>query len=166
MTKEVRNKKTNKMKRVVDNAGKVAFGFCAGAVVVGVVSVLKMNKHNTILNKYEEALDVLAEETDSLTKGIDIISRDNGLLQHEIDIRDCMVMEGIDGDPEIYARRMQHFRDYKIDTVDIDQSKEESKNYCIDAALEAEATYQMYIKSMSKFTSEVPVITEDDELPF
>lgn len=163
----MKNKKIkNKIAGNVSNVGKMAAGFCAGAVVVGIASIIKANSMNKLIQDQREDIEDLYNHKLKSDDVLDILSDKVKSLQHEVDIRDCMVMEGIDGDPEIYSRRMQHFRDYKIQTSDIGQKQEDSEDYCHESALDAEAAYLNYIKSLNKFKSEVPVITEDDELPF
>lgn len=153
------NDKKKRIKKDIKDAGKMAFAFCVGAGVVGISCVLKMNKVNTAYNDMRRDRDVFSS-------GCEFYKSKAEQLQHEIDIRDCMVMEGIDGDADIFARRMQHFRDYKIQTTDIEQNEEDSEDYCKEYALDAEVTYHTYLNSLNKFESEIPVISEDDELPF
>lgn len=151
--------KKEKIKESARGVSKVTLGFCLGAGVIGVMSALKINKLST-------AYDDVKNDLDILSLGCEFYKSKATQLQHEVDIRDCMVMEGIDGDPDIFARRMQHFRDYKIDTSDIEQSKEHSEDHCKEHALDAEVTYQNYLNSLNKFSSPIPTISDDDTLPF
>lgn len=152
-------RKKQKVKNGMKDITKITLGFCLGAGVVGVMSALKLNKINV-------AYDDAKNDVNIFSIGCEFYKSKAEQLQHEIDIRDCMVMEGIDGDPDIFARRMQHFRDYKIQTTDIEQNEEDSEDYCKEYALDAEVTYHTYLDSLSKFRSEIPVITDDDTLPF
>lgn len=156
--------KLNKMKKAdikkkVDNVSKMAFGFCAGAGIVAVSYMFKMNKLNAMCEDMKADRDLFSEGCDFYRSKVDE-------LQHEVDIRDCMVMEGIDGDADIFARRMQHFRDYKIQTTDIGQDLEDSEDLCKESALDAEVTYHIYLNSIKSCDNKIPIINEDDELPF
>ena len=75
-------------------------------------------------------------------------------------------MEGIDGGTGRFFRGVEQFRDYKMQTTDLEQNEEDCKEYCMEAAFDAEVAYNNYLNSLKSFTSDVPVITEDDELPF
>ena len=151
--------KKDKVRKNIKNMGRIAFGFCIGAGVVGVSYAFKLNRANTAYNDIKNDRDVFS-------MGCEFYKSKAEQLQHEVDIRDCMVMEGIDGDPDIFARRMKHFRDYKIQTTYIEQNEEDSEDYCKEYALDAEVTYQEYLNSLKQFHSEVPIISEDTEIPF
>lgn len=156
----------NSKQKTISNAGKVVMGFCAGAAVAGVAAMIKVKNLKDTVKHHEEYIEDLYINKSKSDNSVKMLSDEVKNLRHEIDIRDCMVMEGIDGDANIYMRRMQHFRDYKIQTSDIGQEQECSRDICFDSAVDAKEAYNDYIKSLSKFKSEVPVITEDDELPF
>lgn len=155
----INKKQKDKIRKTIDNAGKVALGFCAGAVVVGVTAAIKMNRNNRLIAEVDNDCQVIRVGFEHLKSKVKN-------LQHEIDIRDCMIMEGIDGDTDIYARRMEHFRDYKIQTTDIAQDDTICRDYCAESALDAEVTYREYLGELDAFESDIPVIEDDEELPF
>lgn len=156
---KIAKSRKEKIRNTINNVGRVTLGFCAGATLVGVAAAVRLNKKSLLIQELEESEKILGI-------GCEAYRAKNRDLQHEIDIRDCMVMEGIDGDTDIFARRMEHFRDYKIQTTDLEQNEEDCKEYCMEAAFDAEVAYNNYLNSLKSFTSDVPVITEDDELPF
>ena len=157
LTKENRKKIQDKLKKYT----KIGLGVCIGAAGVGVVAALELNARERKINE-------LSISNSLLSVGVDVFFKKNQHLQDEIGIRDCMIMEGIDGDPDIYSRRMQHFRDYTIQTKDLSQDLEYSKYYCDEAALDAEVVYSEYLRSLKdkSFESEVPDLPNDEEMPF
>ena len=140
---KVTKSRNKKIKKTINNVGRLTLGFCAGATLVGIAAAVRLNKKSLLIQELEESEKILGA-------GCEMYRVKNKDLQHEIDIRDCMVMEGIDGDPDIFARRMEHFRDYKIQTTDIEQNEEDCQEYCKDAALDAETTYHNYLNSLKE----------------
>lgn len=157
LTKENRKKIQNKLKKY----SQIGLGVCLGAASVGLLAALELNSR-------ERKISGLIIDNELLSMGLDVFCTKSQSLKHEIDIRDCMIMEGIDGDPDIYSRRMQHFRDYEIQTKDLGQDLEYSKYYCDEAALDAEVVYSEYLRSLKdkSFESEVPDLPNDEEMPF